>query len=188
MSALDSSIDDWVNKLEQAENRRTRVRQKLLEHVAAALIMPPVDAKPGETEALKQHVVSMAIGPSGENTPPRSPTKGQSPDRLERVVEEVKVSSPETRRGGRDVESIRIYADSDLSALLADVEEEINRMGEQGEAHERERMQMEKEREIEQKKDDTIAAGITLNAVAFEGMLAHQRSFQNIRLPMPEFV
>lgn len=188
LSELDSSIDDWVSKLEQAENRRTRVRQKLLEHVAAALIMQPVDSKAGETEALKQHVVSMAMASNGENTPPRSPTKGQSPERLERVVEEVKVSSPETRRGGRDVESIRIYADSDLSALLADVEEEINRMGEQGEAHERERVQMEKERGIEQKKDDTIAAGITLNAVAFEGMLAHQRSLQNIRLPMPEFV
>ena len=85
------------------------------------------------------------------------------------------------------MESIRIYADSDLSALLADVEEEINRMGEQGEAHERER-EREREREIEQKKEDTIAAGITLNAVAFEGMLAHQRSLQNMRLPMPEFV
>jgi len=187
LSELDSSIDDWVSKLEQAENRRTRVRQKLLEHVAAALIMQPVDAKAGETEVLKQHVVQMAIAPNGENTPPRSPTKSQSPERLERVVEQVRVSSPEARRGGRDVESIRIYADSDLSALLADVEEEINRMGEQGEAHERER-EREREREIEQKKEDTIAAGITLNAVAFEGMLAHQRSLQNMRLPMPEFV
>lgn len=37
---LDLSIDDWVSKLEHAENRRTRVRQKLLEHVAAALTLP----------------------------------------------------------------------------------------------------------------------------------------------------
>ncbi len=87
------------------------------------------------------------------------------------------------------MESIRIYADCDLSALLADVEEEINRMGEQGEAHERERVERARmEREIEMKKDDTIAAGITLNAVAFEGMLAHQRSLQNLRLPKPEIV
>jgi hypothetical protein len=187
LSELDSSIDDWVAKLEQAENRRTRVRQKLLEHVAAALIMQPIDdsSRP-DTES--HHVVqrlAMAVAPNGENTPPRSPTKGQSPERLDRVVEEVKVTSPETRRGGRDVESIRIYADSDLSALLADVEEEINRMGEQGEAHERERLERER---VEQKREDTIAAGITLNAVAFEGMLAHQRSLQNMRLPMPEFV
>lgn len=181
---FDSSIDDWVSKLEQAENRRTRVRQKLLEHVAGALIMQPVDAS-SRIDTETRHVVQqMVTVPNGENTPPRSPTKGQSPERLERVVEEVKVTSPESRRGGRDVESIRIYADSDLSALLADVEEEINRMGEQGEQHERERI----EREREMKKEDTIAAGITLHAVAFEGMLAHQRSLQNMRLPMPEFV
>jgi hypothetical protein len=192
LSELDSSIDDWVSKLEQAENRRTRVRQKLLEHVAAALIMEPATSPSAGTENQSNHVghqlvMAMAVAPTGENTPPRSPTKGQSPERLSRVVEEVKVSSPESSRGGRDVESIRIYADSDLSALLADVEEEINRMGEQGEAHERERL--EKERvEREKKKEDTIAAGITLNAVAFEGMLAHQRSLQNMRAATPEVV
>jgi len=202
LSELDSSIDDWVSKLEQAENRRTRVRQKLLEHVAAALIMQPVivdsnsslndnsgfgSRTVGEEKHVVQMALAMAIAPTGENTPPRSPTKGQSPERLERVVEEVKVTSPETRRGGRDVESIRIYADSDLSALLADVEEEINRMGEQGEQHERERLERERQ-DKERKTEDTIAAGITLNAVAFEGMLAHQRSLQNMKLPMPEFV
>lgn len=37
---LDASIDDWFDKLEMAENRRMRVRQKLLEHVAAALLLP----------------------------------------------------------------------------------------------------------------------------------------------------
>jgi hypothetical protein len=193
LSELDSSIDDWVAKLEQAENRRTRVRQKLLEHVAAALIMQPVveQERGGHVVEEEKHVVqmalAMAIAPNGENTPPRSPTKGQSPERLDRVVEEVKVTSPESRRGGRDVESIRIYADSDLSALLADVEEEINRMGEQGGMHERERLERERQ-ERERKTEDTIAAGITLNAVAFEGMLAHQRSLQNMKMPMPEFV
>ncbi|OAA59065.1 hypothetical protein SPI_06267 [Niveomyces insectorum RCEF 264] len=40
LAELDTSIDDWVTKLEQAENRRTRVRQKLLEHVAAAATLP----------------------------------------------------------------------------------------------------------------------------------------------------
>jgi hypothetical protein len=42
LSELDSIIDDWISKLEAAENRRTRVRQKLLEHLSAALIMPPL--------------------------------------------------------------------------------------------------------------------------------------------------
>ncbi len=39
LAKLDASIDDWATKLEQAENRRTSVRQKLLEHVAAASIL-----------------------------------------------------------------------------------------------------------------------------------------------------
>jgi hypothetical protein len=121
------------------------------------------------------HIVTQMV--TGEmNTPPRSPTKASSPERLGRVVEEVRVASPETMigssRNGRDVESIRIYADSDVYALLADVEEEINRMSEQGEAD-----RALAEAEKQQKKEDTIQAGITLNAVAFEGMLAHSRLY-----------
>ncbi|EEY14430.1 conserved hypothetical protein [Verticillium alfalfae VaMs.102] len=48
LGELDASIDDWVNKLEHAENRRARVRQKLLEHVAAAAILPNMGCNPGE--------------------------------------------------------------------------------------------------------------------------------------------
>ncbi|KAE8453894.1 hypothetical protein EG329_007670 [Mollisiaceae sp. DMI_Dod_QoI] len=191
LSELDSSIDDWVSKLEVAENRRTRVRQKLLEHVAAALIMQPVSPPAGgfnvemEKELVKQHVMNMVSSTNGHdpNTPPRSPTKASSPERLERVVEEVKITSPEApaRRGGRDVESIRIYADSDVYALMADLDEEINRMGEQERCDER-------AREVEQKKEDTIAAGLTLNAVTFEGMaLHHQRSNGRIQTRTPEY-
>jgi hypothetical protein len=198
LSELDSSIDDWVSKLEVAENRRTRVRQKLLEHVAAALIMQPVaspvSAMGGfnvemEREMVKQHVMNMVSSSQDPNTPPRSPTKASSPERLERVVEEVKSSSPEqsSRRGGRDVESIRIYADSDVYALMADLDEEINRMGEQEKSDARERAQSDaaaREREMEQQKNDTIAAGMTLNAVTFEGMaLHHQRSMGRIHTP-----
>ena len=191
LAELDKSIDDWVSKLEQAENRRMRVRQKLLEHVAAALIMKPVGGDGAKVMGGDSgHVVEQMVGSgvsalSGENTPPRSPTKAQSPERLQRVVEEVRVASPETSsrgRNGRDVESIRIYADSDVYALLADVEEEINRMGEQSEQDTRDRA------EPEPKKDDTMQAGMMLNAVAFEGMLAHSRSYQNMRARTPEFV
>ncbi|KAF4624873.1 hypothetical protein G7Y89_g13296 [Cudoniella acicularis] len=163
LSELDSSIDDWVSKLEQAENRRTRVRQKLLEHVAAALIIQP----PAQYSR-------------GEDTPPRSPIKSQSPVR---VVEEVRVTSPEasTRQGGRgNCESIRIYADSDVYALLADVEEEINRMGEQGNNFTQREAEkaLEREREEEKKRENVIQAGITLNAVAFSGMPVVERNYK----------
>ncbi|KAF8849322.1 hypothetical protein BDZ45DRAFT_663315 [Acephala macrosclerotiorum] len=202
LSELDSSIDDWVSKLEAAENRRTRVRQKLLEHVAAALIMQPqVESSPkmsegfnveAEREAVRMHVMNMVSSSHDLNTPPRSPTKASSPERLERVVEEVKIASPEApaRRGGRDVESIRIYADSDVYALMADLDEEINRMGEQERSDaraEKERVERE-ENAVEQKKEDTITAGLTLNAVTFEGMaLHHQRSTNRLQTKTPEF-
>ncbi|TGO23530.1 hypothetical protein BPAE_0129g00140 [Botrytis paeoniae] len=127
LSELDSSIDDWVSKLDQAENRRTRVRQKLLEHVAAAVFMPVT------TPAVKKHNNSV-----NTITPPRSPIKGISPVRESHRTVDVMTPQPqlseaelkekkESRR--KAVESIRIYADSDVFALLADVEDEINRMG-----------------------------------------------------------
>lgn len=56
LAELDRTIDDWNMKLEQVENRRSRVRQKLLEHIAAALMMAASSAQ------LRQQ------------TPPQSPT------------------------------------------------------------------------------------------------------------------
>lgn len=96
---LDRSIDDWASKLERAENRRLRVRQKLLEHVAAALMLTtPV---------------------AGEMSPPSSAGTTPEPLRYER----------------KDVESIRIYADSkvldpdsQVLNLFTDIEQAIGRM------------------------------------------------------------
>lgn len=100
LAELDVSIDEWLVKLEQAENRRTRVRQKLLEHVAAALTLQTARASSSKTKV------------QDEQTPPRSPEKSESP------------RSPSRR----DVESIKIYAGSEVYALLADIEQEIEQM------------------------------------------------------------
>lgn len=59
LAELDISIDEFILKLEQAENRRLRLRQKLLEHVAAAIVLNP----------------SAAREDIAQTTPPRSPTK-----------------------------------------------------------------------------------------------------------------
>ena len=95
---LDRSIDEWVTKLEYADNRRCRVRQKLLEHVAAALLLPA------------GKVSSPGANYNEEQTPPRSPEKVESPHSLDRQ------------------ESIRIYAGSEVYTLLADIEHEIESM------------------------------------------------------------
>lgn len=105
LAELDVSIDEWLVKLEQAENRRTRVRQKLLEHVAAALTLQSARANSGKTAV------------QDEQTPPRSPEKLEESPR-----------SPNRR----DVESIKIYAGSEVYALLADIEQEIEQMVEPG--------------------------------------------------------
>lgn len=85
LAELDSSIDDWVNKLEQAENRRTRIRQKLLEHVAAAVTLP-VSGAVGVSESL-QFALGVAAAPptapANLSTPPRSPVKSSFTPRIE---------------------------------------------------------------------------------------------------------
>lgn len=88
LGGLDRSIDSWVSKLEQAENRRMRVRQKLLEHVAAAALVEiksPVNSDDTHVDPhTNAHIKS---NPPGENTPPHSPR--HSPEKLEKVINEV---------------------------------------------------------------------------------------------------
>jgi len=97
---LDKSIDDWIVKLELAENRRLRVRQKLLEHVAAALTLDEAaPAKPICT------------------TPPGSPTKPE------------KIETPAAVRSDRkEVESIKVYADNQVLNLFSDIEQAVTKM------------------------------------------------------------
>lgn len=154
LAELDASIDDWVTKLEMAENRRTRVRQKLLEHVAAAAILQTYDTTTAASESLQQAMGLQSPGLCNISTPPRSPTKhassssrtGSNSPSPQRVVAQVpstilehpvvedaeasgKQSNPETESvRSRDVESIRIYAGDDITTLLADVEKELTRI------------------------------------------------------------
>lgn len=159
LAELDASIDDWVNKLEHAENRRTRVRQKLLEHVAAAATMGMSPDNTGAMDLLTQamggqpHHIAADI-----STPPRSPAKSgtffhapspsPSPQRVVARVPSVIPELPcedaepcttseraddpdaegDTDTELRRMESIRIYADSDVYALLADVESEFTKL------------------------------------------------------------
>ncbi|KAI0974156.1 Up-regulated during septation-domain-containing protein [Xylaria arbuscula] len=154
LAELDASIDDWVTKLEHAENRRTRVRQKLLEHVAAAAAMSATAGLGGSSETLQQ-AMGMRAQPSATDvaTPPRSPTKGttfldcaspspsSSPQRVvarvpSAIIEEENEDgkshrsrlSSSTQTALERMESIRIYADSDVYALLEDVENEFTKL------------------------------------------------------------
>ena len=96
---LDGAIDDWAIKLERAENRRLRVRQKLLEHVAASMMLNLASVQPGYG--------LMASPPL-------------SADRLD-SVEPLRVDR-------KDIESIKIYADTGVLNLFTDIEHAIGRM------------------------------------------------------------
>ncbi|KZM21415.1 hypothetical protein ST47_g7412 [Ascochyta rabiei] len=76
LAELDNSIDEFIAKLEQSENRRLRLRQKLLEHVAAAIVLSP---------AMRRD--------TAETTPPRSPVKAEdSPVRAQlKETESIKI-------------------------------------------------------------------------------------------------
>jgi hypothetical protein len=99
---LDKALDDWAVKLELAENRRLRVRQKLLEHVAAAMML--------NTSA-----------PGGQPTPPGSSGSSGGPT----SPEPLRLSGEQHRE---DRESIRIYAEPQVLSLFNDIEQAIGRM------------------------------------------------------------
>ncbi|KAL2178001.1 Up-regulated during septation-domain-containing protein [Thermothelomyces heterothallicus CBS 202.75] len=152
LAELDTSIDEWASKLEQAENRRTRVRQKLLEHVAAAVTLgSPTGSIVGVSESLQLALgVVRPLNAASISTPPRSPAKASftpasssspSPHRahvpstiLEQplVEEAADMDTNEAAEEGskpRRAETIRVYADLDIPALLKDVENTIANMG-----------------------------------------------------------
>lgn len=85
LAELELSIDDVVFKLEQAENRRTRVRQKLLEHIAAALTL-----KRGGAFSIKSQ---------GHDTPPASPESPQKGLRKRSPIESLEISYDATIQG-----------------------------------------------------------------------------------------
>jgi hypothetical protein len=97
LADLDDTIDEWGKKLERAEDQRLRARQTLLEHIAAVLVARSIiDSK---------EATCAGLGVSREQTPPQSP---ESPEGLK--------SPPMT--SSYDAESIRIYAGSEMHALL----------------------------------------------------------------------
>lgn len=129
LSELDRSIDSWVSKLEQAENRRMRVRQKLLEHVAAAAVMTiPSPAR----EEMSSKTSLTTSRPTGENTPPRSPRSPHSPP--ERYLKKHPARAPSpylndaspTRHAKLSNDD---YAEGDVYELMEFVMDEVVRMG-----------------------------------------------------------
>ena len=105
LSDLDNSIDNWMAKLDMAENRRTRVRQKLLEHVAAALMV---------------NLNGSSQRQEDESTPPLSPARSSVSSRAESCFSSIDRT--------QSTKTIKIYADTGVYSLLANIEREIEEM------------------------------------------------------------
>lgn len=107
---LDKSIDEWITKLEQVDNRRARVRQMLLEHIAASLIL----SASYDTQGPRQQDV-----PAIQNE-------------VEVEVEALDIEFDDVASVA--CESIKIYADygvygdGDMADLLADIERQMETM------------------------------------------------------------
>ena len=98
LAELDCSIDEWVSKLARAEDRRNRIQQKLLQHYAAASNLPSTPT------AQPERATELTL------TPPTSPENSEDVYSRQR----------------RDVQSIKVYADFGVAALLSAIEQEID--------------------------------------------------------------
>ena len=98
LSELDVSIDEWASKLERAQDRRNQIQQKLLQHYAAASNLPAAQT----TQSARAIDTTL--------TPPTSPENSEDVYSRQR----------------QDVQSIKIYADSGVAALLSAIEREID--------------------------------------------------------------
>jgi hypothetical protein len=105
LAELDHTIDEWYIKLEQVENRRSRVRQKLLEHIAGSLMMTASSSSSSSSSPSSQL--------QQQTTPPQSPT---IPD-AEIARESIKIYAESG-----------VYADADIEDLLAEIERQMEEM------------------------------------------------------------
>ncbi|TLD36875.1 Up-regulated during septation-domain-containing protein [Venturia nashicola] len=123
---LDKSIDHWIVKLERAENRRLRLRQKLLEHVAAAMALgPPSQCEYPQAPSYLEAQRPLPVHAQQTTTPPRSPDMSPISPRYANLV----IKSPKPLRLDRkEVESIKIYADDQVLNLFSDIEQAVTKM------------------------------------------------------------
>ncbi|KAI9743971.1 MAG: hypothetical protein M1818_002705 [Claussenomyces sp. TS43310] len=136
LAELDLSIDVLMEKLERAEKRLARVRQKLLEHFAAVLTLPVTAAVSAPDSTRKERGATGTsrdvLGHRDEDTPPCSPKNLHCPviRPKRKPLRTNNTHHPPTRSNFDQLspESVHIYFESDVQGLLAEVEEEMDRM------------------------------------------------------------
>ena len=142
LAELDASIDDWAAKLDRAELRRLRVRQKLLEHVAAVMALgssssSPVSVSPPDSALGFGYGYYPSASPAASAPTPYgaySYASGGAMGALHPGSHTNVPAAPTTGDGTAGdgglsrQESIRVYADSQVVSLFTDIEQAIGRM------------------------------------------------------------
>ncbi|EXU94627.1 hypothetical protein X797_012295 [Metarhizium robertsii] len=155
LAKLDASIDDWFTRLEQAENRRTRIRQKLLEHIAAATMLFVAEHHPSCANESLQHHKDMQLSPrhitapylSGpDGTPPSGRRAGSTLSRrhvtLAHHGDGERLAAKRIADNHTDVQAVNYAAArrynkesgwipqaSDVEVLIDNLEKEVSKMG-----------------------------------------------------------
>lgn len=131
---LDETVDEWARKLERAEDQRLRARQKLLEHIAAVLVVPTSTDSGAVAGATTTTTTTPTAGPvmggSAENVKLPAPAVMPTPPESPETPISRKPERPMSQQTG--AESIRIFAASDVQALLMDIDREIEASVEAG--------------------------------------------------------
>lgn len=131
LSELDGSIDNWVLKLDRAENRRARIRQKLLEHVAAAMMLkgdasssPKRDGDANDDKK-RADVAPAPPKPVLDTRTPLVVPQQQQPEDGTPPLTPDRPSTPPPRVHRNDIQSIRIYADANIYTLFPEMEQDM---------------------------------------------------------------
>lgn len=131
MAELDIAIDDWVSKLEQAEHRRWKIEQKLLEHVAATLtIVDPTVIKAGINNTTRAPQQRRML--KENRTPPTTPQEPILTDESLGVCNSSSNSHSHSHSETENLQTVRVYADTGVAVLLSAIEDEILLMQQAG--------------------------------------------------------
>lgn len=131
MAELDIAIDDWVSKLEQAEHRRWKIEQKLLEHVAATLtIVDPTVIKAGNNNTTRAPQQRRML--KENRTPPTTPQEPILTDESLGVCNSSSNSHSHSHSETENLQTVRVYADTGVAVLLSAIEDEILLMQQAG--------------------------------------------------------
>lgn len=126
LAELDIAIDDWVSKLEQAEHRRWKIQQNLLEHVAATLNVVDstgINAEPNaNTRALQRSKVL------------KEKQTLQEPILTDESLRACDSSSSHSHSETENLQTVRVCADTGVAVLLSAIEDEILLMQKAGTA------------------------------------------------------